>query len=180
MRAVTLAAMAGEAPIRVVAYDPSWPRRFEAERGLLLQLLGEHSPGGVHHVGSTAVPGMAAKPTIDIMAGVAGLADSRACFEPLSGAGYQYAPYRAEEMHWFCKPDPVRRTFHLHLVPCDSRRFRAALAFRDALRSDPACAAEYATLKLGLAERFAKDRDAYTEAKANFILAVCARALDAD
>ncbi len=171
--------MRADAPVRLVPYDPSWPQRFERERDLLLELLGERVAGGIHHVGSTAVPGLAAKPTIDIMAGVSGLEESRACFEPLAGAGYQYAPYRPEEMHWFCKPDPVTRTFHLHLVPCGSRRFAATLAFRDALRSDPGCAAEYEALKLGLADRFANDREAYTAAKADFILATAARALDA-
>jgi GrpB-like predicted nucleotidyltransferase (UPF0157 family) len=169
--------MAGDAPVRVVPYDPLWPARFEAERDPLLELLGDHAPGGVHHVGSTAVPGLAAKPTIDIMAGVVGLEESRACFVPLAQAGYSYAPYRPEEMHWFCKPDPIRRRFHLHLVPRDSRRFQATLAFRDALRSDHACAAEYETMKLGLAELFAEDREAYTAAKAEFILATSARAL---
>ena len=169
--------MPTDAPVRVVPYDPGWPRRFERERALLLAVLGDHVVGGVHHVGSTAVPGLAAKPTVDIMAGVAGLEESRSCFAPLSQAGYVYAPYRPEEMHWFCKPDAARRTFHLHLVPHGSRRFAATLAFRDALRSDPACAAEYEELKLRLAERLREDREAYTAAKADFILAASARAL---
>jgi GrpB-like predicted nucleotidyltransferase (UPF0157 family) len=171
--------MAEDQLVRVLPYDPTWPERFEREREALLTVLGEHVSGGVHHVGSTAVPGLSAKPTIDIMAGVAGLDESRACFEPLSAAGYQYAPYRPDEMHWFCKPDPVRRQFHLHLVPRDSRRFAATLAFRDALRSDPGCAAEYEAMKLRLAERFADDREAYTAAKADFILETSARALGA-
>jgi GrpB-like predicted nucleotidyltransferase (UPF0157 family) len=161
----------------VVPYDRAWPQRFDEERELLLALLGEHVVGGVHHVGSTAVPGMAAKPTIDIMAGVAGLQESRVCFALLSRADYSYAPYRPDEMHWFCKPDPVRRAFHLHLVPFGSRRFAATLAFRDALRSDPRCASDYQALKLQLAERFRENREAYTAAKADFILAVSAGAL---
>jgi GrpB-like predicted nucleotidyltransferase (UPF0157 family) len=171
--------MPADAPVRLVPYDASWPQRFEREREQLRELLGERAAGGIHHVGSTAVPGLAAKPTIDIMAGVSSLEESRACFGPLSRAGYQYAPYRPEEMHWFCKPDPVRRTFHLHLVPSGSRRFAATLAFRDALRADPGRAAEYQAMKLRLADRFANEREAYTEAKADFILAVAAGALDA-
>jgi GrpB-like predicted nucleotidyltransferase (UPF0157 family) len=170
--------MAADAPVRVVSYDESWPRRFERERELLLGVLGEHVVGGIHHVGSTAVPGLSAKPTIDIMAGVAGLEESRACFEPLARAAYDYAPYRPEEMHWFCKPDPLTRTFHLHLVPAGSRRFAATLAFRDALRSDPETAAEYEAMKLRLADRFAGEREAYTAAKADFILSASARALE--
>ncbi len=169
--------MPADAGVRVVSYEAAWPQRFERERQMLLGLLGSQLRGGVHHVGSTAVPGLAAKPTIDIMAGVRSLEESRACFASLAEAEYQYAPYRPDEMHWFCKPDPARRTFHLHLVPCDSPRFGATLAFRDALRSDSALAAEYAALKQRLAERFAEDREAYTAAKADFILAASARAL---
>jgi GrpB-like predicted nucleotidyltransferase (UPF0157 family) len=169
--------MATDAPVRVVPYDPSWPQRFETERDLLLEALGGHVVGGIHHVGSTAVPGLAAKPTIDIMAGVGGLEESRSCFEALAQASYEYAPYRPDEMHWFCKPDHLRRTYHLHLVPYGSRRFTATLAFRDALRSDEACAAEYEALKLRLAARFREDREAYTAAKAEFILATVARTL---
>jgi GrpB-like predicted nucleotidyltransferase (UPF0157 family) len=114
------------------------------------------------------VPGLEAKPVIDVLAGVESLEASRACFDPLAKLGYLYAPYRAE-MHWFCKPHPSRRTHHLHLVPTGSRRFRDELAFRDALRASPETAAEYATLKHGLARRFADDREAYTDAKSDFI-----------
>lgn len=127
---------------------------------------------GYTHVGSTAVPGLAAKPVIDILVGVDDLSSSRACVEPLAAVGYVYAPYRPDEMHWFCKPDPSRRTHHLHLVPAGSPRFRAELAFRDHLRSHPDACAGYAALKWQLAARFEHDREAYTEAKADFIRAV--------
>jgi GrpB-like predicted nucleotidyltransferase (UPF0157 family) len=157
-------------PVRVVPYDPAWPARFERERDQLERTLARWISGGVHHVGSTAVPGLAAKPTIDIMIGVAGLEAARACFTPLAALGYEYAPYRPDEMHWFCKPDLSRRLFHLHLVPAGSPRFVATLAFRDRLRADPVLAADYAILKRGLAERFAGDRDAYTAAKAEFVI----------
>lgn len=72
-------------------------------------------------------------------------------------------------MHWFCKPDPARRTHHLHLVPTDSSWFRDELVFRDRLRASPEIALEYAALKRGLADRFPRDREAYTDAKADFI-----------
>ena len=62
-------------------------------------------------------------------------------------------------MHWFCKPDPSRRTHHLHLDPADSQRYRDELAFRDRLRTDPALAGEYAALKRELVERLREDRD---------------------
>ena len=155
--------------IRVVSYDPSWPERFEAERSLLADAIGPWVAGGIHHVGSTAVPGLDAKPVIDILVEVADLATSRACFEPLARLAYLYAPYRAEEMHWFCKPHPSRRTHHLHLVPAGSVRARDELAFRDLLRDSAETAGRYAALKRDLAVRFEHDREAYTEAKAWFI-----------
>ena len=74
-------------------------------------------------------------------------------------------------MHWFCKPDPGRRTHHLHLVPHGSRRYREELAFRDRLRADAGAAQRYAALKRELAARLGDDRDAYTEAKGDFIRA---------
>jgi GrpB-like predicted nucleotidyltransferase (UPF0157 family) len=163
---------ATEEPVRLSAYDPSWPARFEEERASLADAIGQWAAGGIHHVGSTAVPGLDAKPIIDILVGVADLPNSRACFEPLAHLGYLYAPYRVREMHWFCKPHPSRRTHHLHLVPTDSRRFRDELAFRDHLRSHPDTAAAYAALKRRLAARFEDDREAYTAAKSDFISAV--------
>jgi GrpB-like predicted nucleotidyltransferase (UPF0157 family)/GNAT superfamily N-acetyltransferase len=159
-------------PIRILPYDPRWPELFERELTALEEAIGSWASGGIHHIGSTAVSGLDAKPIVDILVGVADLETSRACFEPLAGLEYLYAPYRSEEMHWFCKPDPARRTHHLHLVPTGSRRFDDELAFRDRLRADPGLAAEYAALKHRLAARFAGDREAYTDAKAEFILKV--------
>jgi GrpB-like predicted nucleotidyltransferase (UPF0157 family) len=156
-------------PIRLAPYEPSWPDRFDQERTALEEAMGTWATGGIHHVGSTAVPGLEAKPIIDILVGVDSLAASRAYFDPLTKLGYLYFPYRADEMHWFCKPHPSRRTHHLHLIPTGSRRFRDELAFRDQLRASPETADEYAALKRDLAERFANDREAYTEAKDKFI-----------
>jgi len=156
-------------PVRIVPYDPSWPGRFAAECEVLAEALGDVAVGGIHHVGSTAVPGLAGKPIIGILVGVADLESSRATFPVLSRLGYCYAPYRADEMHWFCKPHPSRRTHHLHLVPVGSQRYADELAFRDLLRAEPARAAAYEDLKRTLAARFEADRDAYTEAKGDFI-----------
>jgi GrpB-like predicted nucleotidyltransferase (UPF0157 family) len=158
--------------IRIVAYDSRWPQRFAEERTLLEEAIGPWVAGGIHHVGSTAVPGLEAKPIIDILVAVRDLEKSRECFEPLARLDYRYATYLPEEMHWFCKPHPNRRTHHLHLVPADSKHYAAELAFRDALRGNPNLADEYAALKHELARRFADDREAYTEAKADFICRV--------
>jgi GrpB-like predicted nucleotidyltransferase (UPF0157 family) len=162
--------------MRVVAYDPTWPARFEAERGVLEEAIGDWVVAGIHHVGSTAVPGLAARPVIDIVVGVCELASSRGCFEPLAKIGSLYAPYRAGEMHWFVSPPPTRRTHRLHLVPHASRRYRDELAFCDYLRTHPDAAAEHAALKRRLASRFEHDREAYTDAKAAFIHVVVDRA----
>lgn len=156
-------------PIRIAAYEAEWPARFERERAVLGRAVGPWAVGGIHHVGSTAVPGLDAKPIIDILVGVVSLEASRTCFDSLAELSYLYAPYRPEEMHWFCKPDPRRREYHLHLVPFDSIRFRDELSFRDRLRASPETAQEYADLKRALATRFADDREAYTEAKGDFI-----------
>jgi GrpB-like predicted nucleotidyltransferase (UPF0157 family) len=155
--------------IRISPYDPTWQDSFESERAALDAAIGPWAVGGIHHVGSTAVPGLAAKPIVDILVGVESLESSRACFEPLARLEYLYAPYRSEEMHWFCKPHPDRRTHHLHLAPAAGRRYADELAFRDRLRADPDTAVAYAALKRGLAARFPDDRDAYTEAKTDFI-----------
>lgn len=140
------------------------------------QGIGPWVVGGIHHVGSTAVPGLDAKPIVDILVGVEDLETSRACFEPLAELEYLHAPYLPDEMHWFCKPDPGRRTHHLHLVPHGSPRYRDELAFRERLRVDPEKARDYAELKHRLAARFESDREAYTDAKADFIARVIAEA----
>ncbi len=162
---------AADEPIHLVPPDPGWPTRFEQEREVLEEAIGEWTRGGIHHVGSTAVPGLEAKPIIDILVGVSDLETARICFGPLAELGYLYAPYLPEEMHWFVKPHPARRTHHLHLVPIASNRYRDELAFRDQLRADPQIASRYAALKRELAERHRDDRDAYTDAKSAFVKA---------
>ena len=98
--------------IALHSYDPAWSARFDSEGRVLTTALRSWITGGVHHVGSTAIPGLAAKPVIDIMVGVADLATSRPCVDLVAQLDYCYAPYRADVMHWFCKPSPARRTHH--------------------------------------------------------------------
>jgi GrpB-like predicted nucleotidyltransferase (UPF0157 family) len=129
-------------------------------------------------VGSTAVPNLPAKPIIDILAGVRDLDSARPCIDLVAPLGYVYAPYRADEMHWFCKPHPGRRTHHLHLVPAGSARYREELRFRDYLRAHRDSRDEYARLKRSLAVRFRHDREAYTEAKTAFVHDILRRADD--
>lgn len=166
-----------EAPVHLEPYDPSWPAAFERERDLLQPVLEPWLAGPIEHIGSTAVPGLLAKPVIDIMAGVEGLDASRGAIPAVVDVGYRYAPYRPEVMHWFCKPSPSHRTHHLHLVPFGSRLWIERLAFRDYLRRDRATAEAYAALKKRLARRHVFDRDAYTDAKTPFVRRVVERAL---
>jgi GrpB-like predicted nucleotidyltransferase (UPF0157 family) len=119
-----------------------------------------------------------AKPVIDILVGVQDLPSSRACFGELATLRYQYAPYRTDEMHWFCKPSPAHRTHHLHLIPKASHRYRQELAFRELLRARPDLAERYQRLKQRLAAEHRMNREAYTEAKRSFIAG--ALALDGD
>ena len=159
-----------EAPVHVVPYDPTWIDKFESERVALEKLLAPWRKGPIEHVGSTAVVGLCAKPVIDIMAGVKSLSESEPAKNILCQAGYQYAEYKTDVMHWFCKPSFTIRTHHLHLVPFESPLWYERLAFRDLLRTNFAVAAEYAALKQELACRFEFDREAYTDAKYPFIM----------
>ena len=158
-----------EASVHVVPYDPSWMEKFEQEKDFLEQLLEPWRKGPVVHVGSTAIVGLCAKPVIDIMAGVRSLPESEPAKDILFQAGYQYAEYKTDVMHWFCKPSFAMRTHHLHLVPFESPLWCERLAFRDLLRTNSTLADEYATLKQKLARKFEFDREAYTDAKRPFI-----------
>src|SRR5688572_16385776 len=114
--------MSNDAPVHIVPYNEDWPSMFEAERTVLLDAIGPWLvAGSIEHIGSTAIPGVAAKPVIDIMAGVESLDGSREALAVLDRYKYCYAPYRNEVMHWLCKPSPEERTHHLHLVPLGSR-----------------------------------------------------------
>jgi GrpB-like predicted nucleotidyltransferase (UPF0157 family) len=156
-------------------YQASWPLKFQAERALLSTALAPWLAGPIEHVGSTAVPGLAAKPVIDIMAAVADLASSRPAIEALKPLSYCYADYKSDVMHWFCKPGDVERTHHLHLVPFGSPLWGERLAFRDLLRGDAELREDYAQLKFALAGRYTNDREAYTDAKTEFVRAALRR-----
>src|ERR671934_2199239 len=158
--------MAGE-PIVLAPYDPEWARRFEAERELLARVLAPWLDVGVEHVGSTAIPGIAAKPIVDMVAGVRDLEEARAAYEPLHAVGYLDEPHRPEIAHHFAKPalELDARRLNLHLTEPGSSLWRERLAFRDALRADPSLAAEYEAIKLQLAREHPDDIAAYTGRK---------------
>jgi len=136
----------------------------------------------VEHVGSTAVPGLAAKPVIDIVVGVRRLKDAAACAAPLAAIGYECVPeYEAEipDRRYFRKGPFGGRTHHLHMVEFGGAFWRRHLAFRDWLRTHPEDAARYGALKRELAATHEADREAYTEAKNAFVREVEAHVLAA-
>jgi GrpB-like predicted nucleotidyltransferase (UPF0157 family) len=151
-------------PIEIVAYDPAWPERF-AELGRELRgELGEVALR-IDHIGSTAVPGLAAKPIIDIQVSVAAFEPLEAFKQPLERLGYQYRADNPERTKRYFREPPGRRRTHVHVRRAGSFSEQWALLFRDYLRAHRAAAAEYETAKRSLAIRFRDDRHAYTDAK---------------
>jgi GrpB-like predicted nucleotidyltransferase (UPF0157 family) len=169
--------VAGER-IAILRYDPEWTRRFGLEHALLERVLAPWLEEDIHHVGSTAIPGLASKPIIDMVAGVRDLEEARAAFEPLREQSYVYAPHRPGVAHHFAKPSSrlSEMTHGVHLTEPGSDLWRERLAFRDALRADPALVAEYEALKLRLAEEHGDDLEAYTGGKRAFVAHVLASA----
>lgn len=129
----------------VVPYDPAWPGAFEAERESVRAALGD-LVGDVEHIGSTAIPGMPAKPILDMMAGVADLGVADRALPLLAPLGYRWLPHRVDAV-LFNRFDGDRQTRSLQLTVPGSDLWRERLAFRDALRADPGLVAEYAELK---------------------------------
>ena len=168
--------------IKILPYDPAWPSLFEAEaarirdamRGLALR---------IEHVGSTAVPGLAAKPVIDIQVSVATLAPLGRHAESLAQLGYSHIPLGPFDAVYpfFQKPVEWPSTHHIHLCVCGDEQERRHLAFRDYLRSHPTVAAQYAELKRGLAAAndgtTLESRENYSLSKSPFVNSMLERAL---
>ena len=166
------------APVIITLYDPLWVTQYNEEAARIQLEIGEWL-AGLEHVGSTAVPGLAAKPVIDILAGLRTLADAPHCIPRLQGLGYRYIPdYELDlpERRYFQKLIDGQHSHHIHMVEVTSDFWRRHLLFRDYLRSHPDDARAYGELKLRLAEQFENDRAAYTDAKGTFINEVMAKA----
>jgi GrpB-like predicted nucleotidyltransferase (UPF0157 family) len=160
--------------ILLVPHDPLWAKRFQAEQAAILDACGS-SISAVHHVGSTSIPGIAAKPIIDILAVLTRPEDGVSCIRSLEHLGYEYRGANGIEGRlYFKKP----QAFHIHMYPADHPDTGRLLRFRDYLRSHPAEAARYQTLKLKLAQQFAMDRSAYAGAKDDFCAQVDQLALE--
>ena len=160
--------------VRIVPYDPRWREFFELERARVGAVGGEWVEV-VEHVGSTSVPGLDAKPVVDLMVGVRSLREGRCCARLLEGLGYEDRGEAGVPGRIFLRTASPR-TFHLNLAVVGGEFWEQHLLFRDCLRAHPETAHEYARLKHDLAGRFRHDREAYTRAKTSFVEGVLGRA----
>jgi GrpB-like predicted nucleotidyltransferase (UPF0157 family) len=162
--------------IIVGPYDPAWPAKFELEREFVAGCFAV-PPLLIEHMGSTAVPGLPAKPVIDLIVLVNDLADGLAAVPALEAGGYSYWRDNPDKTKLFLVkglPPAPHRTHHLH-IHSNRAEIDRHLAFRDALRRDPALRDRYSALKLALARQFRHDRDAYSDAKTAFVDEVVSR-----
>jgi GrpB-like predicted nucleotidyltransferase (UPF0157 family) len=170
---------AREEPVELAGYDPAWPARFREEAARLGRILPARLIGRIEHFGSTAVPGLAAKPIVDVMVEVPDLEAVRLEIAPaLRREGYEFlwrpvGPGDAEIAYaWFIRRDATgRRTHHVHMVPRGSADWER-LAFRDHLIAHPEAAAAYEAAKRRALAEHPGDRTAYAEAKGAFIAEV--------
>ena len=157
-------------PVSICDYDPAWPARFEAARFAISI--------AVEHIGSTSVPGLAAKPIIDVMPSLRRFEDGHACVAPLEALGYVYrGEYGIPGRHYFVSSNSQgRRDQHVHMLVIGSDPWTRHLLFRDYLRAHPAAALEYAALKRALAAQYRWEMDAYADSKSGFVQDILARA----
>lgn len=170
--------------IEIVPYEPAWPERFREEKAHLLACLPGDLVRRIEHFGSTAVPGLAAKPIVDMLVEVTDLAETRIRIAPvLEAQGYDYfwRPTHGDDgppfYAWFIKRDPQTRTrtHHIHMVEKSFQEQWDQLLFRDYLIEHPDVARDYELLKRGLAAIYRNDRVAYTNGKSAFIADVMRR-----
>jgi GrpB-like predicted nucleotidyltransferase (UPF0157 family) len=152
-----------EGTVKLASYSTAWRRKFQAEQRRLANRLAPRRYK-MEHIGSTAVPGIDAKPIIDIAMQIPSFRCLKTWIALLESAGYQYkGEYGLPGRHFFTRGTPVLQ--HLHLVSPETHHWNDWLLFRDFLRSHPSAAEHYRLTKQALARRFSKDRDAYTRAK---------------
>lgn len=173
--------------VAVVDYNPAWPAMFRQEEAHLRTCLPQELIGRIEHFGSTAVPGLAAKPIIDMLVEVRSLEETKKRIVPiLTAQGYDYLwrpswggdipPFYA----WFIKRNAAgERTHHLHMIERDFEHWDR-LRFRDYLAAHPDEAREYGKIKRQLAERYPRNRVAYSNGKSVFIERIMDKLKNAD
>ena len=162
--------------VRLVDYDPAWPRKFAEMATWLRDHLGSDLVLRVEHYGSTAVPGMPAKPIIDVLVEIPSFAEAKKRAVPrLNSETWEYWWYSGHMVFIKRKKLMGQRTHHVHMAPQGHEVWKG-LAFRDTLRSHPEEAARYAALKQELAAVYRQDRERYTQAKTDFVRKVTSRA----
>jgi len=153
--------------VTLLPYDPQWSQAYAAERDQVARVLGDLAVE-IHHIGSTAVPGLPAKPVIDLLVAVRRLEEASACMAALETLGYRFVDHPQNvDRRFFRKGLP--RSHHLHIVALGSPAYHDHLDFRDALRAEPSLRQRYAALKEALAGRYKYERAKYVEGKSAFV-----------
>ena len=166
------------APLVIADYNPDWPRLYEEEQALILKTIG-HILVGIEHIGSTAIPGLGAKPIIDIMIGLRALDDAVECIPLLRSIGHIYHPEfedQVPERRFFRKGPDGARTHHIHMVERSNQFWQDRILFRDYMQTHEEDAMLYLLMKKELALRFGSNRRGYSDAKAAFVSAILAKA----
>lgn len=164
--------------ITVMEYSSIWPQMFEEEKNQLELILPDSSV--VEHIGSTAVPGLVAKPVIDIMIGLKDFSVADSLVSSVEALTYEYVSHWESEMpyrRFFRKEKAGVRTHHIHMVATGTEFWHRHLFFRDYLRTHPDIAENYANLKRNLANQEWQDMNDYAGAKTDFIQSIEAKAL---
>ncbi len=162
--------------VEVVPPDPNWPDMYRAEAHAIASLLGQELMA-IHHIGSTAIPGIKAKPAIDIMVEVRVIKKMDDYDDAMIELGYQpMGEYGIPGRRFFRKPDEFTRTHHVHTYGVGHPEIPRHLNFRDYLTAHPGEARAYSRLKEDLARGFPEDTESYTEGKSEFIREVDAKA----
>ncbi|AFH64925.1 GrpB family protein [Paenibacillus caseinilyticus] len=162
-------------PVTLAPPDPQWPAQGENLRQELASLLLPFGVTEIEHIGSTSIPGLSAKPVLDLMAAVRGWEDVPGIARTLAPYHWHFVPPELDERPWrrfFVRAPKDRRTAHLHLLLDGDPHWEEQLCFRNRLRTDDTLRDAYAALKAKLAADFREDREAYTAAKSEFIRSV--------
>lgn len=158
----------------ITDYDPHWPQLFETLRSRIEAVI-QGMVAAIEHVGSTAVPGLAAKPIIDVDVLLMSATDLPLVIAKLASVGYEHRGELGVAGREAFRTPPNDLPHHLYVFPSSSPEYRRHISFRDYLRTHPADANSYASLKRELARKFGGDREAYTQAKSRFVAEILRR-----